>query len=293
MELRTLTTIEEFRQVLALEQRVWGYTTAEDSVPAMILLVSSRVGGFVIGAFDPSAGSGSPRAGSRGEGGRLVGFAYSMPAVRGGTPYQWSHMLAVDTDYRDSGLGWRLKLEQRRLVMASGLDLVAWTFDPLQAANAHLNFAKLGIVAREYHEDAYPDSSSALHAGTATDRLVAEWWLTSGRVVERLDSATPGAARGAEDGRRALAAATLVNRVREGDAWIEPEGHDLALDAARLGVVVPTGFTEMQQMDLPLARDWRSATREMFETLLARGYVVEDFVLDRPARRGTYILARP
>jgi len=278
MQFRTLTTIEEFRQVVALEQRVWGYTTAEDSVPAMMLLVSSRTGGLVIGAF---------------VGERLVGFACSMPAVRDGKPYQWSHMLAVDADHRDTGLGWRLKLEQRRLVMASGLDLIAWTFDPLQAANAHLNFAKLGTVAREYHEDAYPDSSSALHAGTSTDRLVAEWWLRSGRVIERLDLAAPGGSRDGEDGRSALAAATPVNRVREGDAWIEPSGHDLALDAARLGVVVPTGFTDMQQRDLPLASDWRSATREIFQALLARGYVVEDFVLDRPASRGTYLLARP
>jgi predicted GNAT superfamily acetyltransferase len=275
MELRTLTTIEEFRQVLALERRVWGYTTAEDLVPAMMLLVSSRIGGLVIGAFDAA---------------RLVGFAYSMPAVRDGKPYQWSHTLAVDADYREGGLGWRLKLEQRRLVMAAGLDLIAWTFDPLQAANAHLNFAKLGTVAREYHEDEYPGSSSTLHAGTATDRLVAEWWLRSERVVDRLDPAAPEAARDAGEGRRVRVAATPVNRVREGNAWIEPDGHDLAPDAARVGVVVPTGFTEMQQRDLSLARDWRSATREIFEALLARGYVVEDFVLDRPARRGTYLL---
>jgi predicted GNAT superfamily acetyltransferase len=277
MEFRTLTTIAEFRQVLALEQRVWGYSNAEDSVPAMMLLVSSRVGGLVVGAFDAV---------------RLVGFAYSMPAVRDGKPYQWSHTLAVDADYREGGLGWRLKLEQRRLVMAAGLDLIAWTFDPLQAANAHLNFAKLGTVAREYHEDEYPDSSSTLHAGTATDRLVAEWWLRSGRVTERLDLAASGAARDGDDGRHVLAAATLVNRVREGNVWIEPAGHDFAPDAARVGVIVPTGFTEMQQRDLSLARDWRSATREIFEALLARGYVVEEFVLDRPARRGTYLLTR-
>ena len=293
MQLRTLTTIEEFRQVLALEQRVWGYQAAEDSVPAMMLLVSSRIGGLVVGAFDPSASSGSPRAASSGDQERLVGFAYAMPGIRDGKPYQWSHMLAVDADHRDAGLGWRLKLEQRRLVMASGLDLIAWTFDPLQAGNAHLNFAKLGTVAREYHEDAYPDSSSALHAGTPTDRLVAEWWLRSERVVGRLDGAAREAGRGAGEGRRELTAANLVNQVREGRRWLEPAGHDLALDAARLGVVVPTGFTEMQQRDLPLARDWRSATREIFESCLARGYVVEDFILDRPARRGTYLLVRP
>ncbi len=288
MEFRTLTTIEEFRQVLALEQEVWGYTIAADAVSAMMLLVSSRIGGLVIGGYD-RPGQGGEAAGPASP---LAGFAYSMPAVRDGQPYQWSHMLAVSAGYRNTGLGWRLKIEQRRLVMASGLDLIAWTFDPLQAANAHLNFAKLGTVAREYHENEYPGSSSALHAGTPTDRLVAEWWLRSGRVTARLDSAAPAAARRTDDGRRHAAATMPINRVRDGKASLEPAGHDLALDAERLGVVIPTGFTEMQQRDLPLAGDWRSATREIFEAYLARGYVIDDFVLDRPARRGTYLLTR-
>ena len=144
-----------------------------------MLLVSARIGGLVIGAYDED---------------RLVGFAYALPGIRDGKPFQWSHMLGVIPEYRGSGLGWRLKVEQRRLVMASGVDLIAWTYDPLQAANAHLNFAKLGTIAREYHLDAYPGSSSPLHAGTPTDRLIAEWWLRSDRVVERLSAAGRGEA---------------------------------------------------------------------------------------------------
>lgn len=277
MDFRTLTTVGEFTQVLALEQRIWGCTTADDAVPVMMLLVSSRIGGLVVGAHDE---------------GRLVGFAYAMPGVRDGRPFQWSHMLGVDPAWREAGVGRRLKLEQRRLVMASGLDLIAWTFDPLQAANAHLNFAKLGTIAREYDEEAYPDSTSALHAGTPTDRLVAEWWLRSERVERRLEEAARGGAAGAEDRRRAVDAATPVNRVREGKRWLEPAGHDLSVEAAALAVTIPTGFTEMQQQDLPLATAWRLATREIFEALLSRGCVVDDFVLDRAALRGTYLLTR-
>lgn len=277
MDFRTLTTVGEFEQVLALEQRIWGYTTVEDAVPAMMLLVSSRIGGLVVGAF---------------EGTRLAGFAFSMPGVRDGRPFQWSHMLGVDPDCRDAGVGWRLKLEQRRLVMASGLDLIAWTFDPLQAANAHLNFAKLGTVAREYDVDAYPDSSSALHAGTPTDRLVAEWWLRSERVTGRLEEVARGDRSHAGDVSGTLNPAAPVNQAREGKEWLEPAGHDLSVDAAALAVTIPTGFTGMQQRDLPLAMAWRMATREIFETLLARGYTVSDFVLDRPRRRGTYLLTR-
>jgi len=278
MDIRTLTTADELRQVFDLEQTIWGYESIEDSVPVIMLLVSVRTGGLVVGAYD---------------GNRLVGFAYALPGIRDGKPFQWSHMLGVVPEYRASGLGRRLKVEQRRLAMQSGVDLIAWTYDPLQAANAHLNFAKLGTIAREYHLDAYPGSSSTLHAGTPTDRLIAEWWLRSDRVVERLS-----AAAGGEPERQRVAAAlasgvVAVNRVREAGEWLAPDGQDLSLDAPRLAVTIPTGFTEMQQRDLPLAQAWRLATREIFTTYLARGYEVTDFLLDRAGRRGTYVLSLP
>ena len=272
MELRALTTADEFRRVFALEQEIWGYESIEDSVPVTMLLVSARIGGLVTGAFDR---------------GRMVGFAYALPGLRDGKPFQWSHMLGVVRDYRNTGLGWQIKLEQRRLVMASGLDLIAWTYDPLQALNAHFNFAKLGTTAREYHLDAYPESTSDLHRGTPTDRLIAEWWLRSDRVVERLD----GVARG-DAGRRDENDVRPVNRVCEGGEWLAPGGHDLSLDAARLAVTIPVGFTEMQQRSLPLARAWREATREIFTTYLPRGYRVVDFVLDRVNHCGRYLLVR-
>ncbi len=243
----------------------------------MMLLVSTRVGGLVIGAYDQD---------------RLIGFAFALPGVKDGRPFQWSHMLGVVPEYRDAGLGWRLKVEQRRIVMESGVDLIAWTYDPLQAANAHLNFAKLGTVARAYHLDAYPGSSSPLHAGTPTDRLTAEWWLRSDRVVERLAAAGRGEAAGRRGAGVGASEAVPVNRVQEAGEWLAPGGHDLSLDAPHLAVTIPTDFTEMQQRNLPLAQDWRFATREIFTTYLARGYQVTDFLLDRPRRRGTYLLAR-
>ena len=277
MDLRTLTTADELRQVFDLEQAIWGYESIEDSVPVVMLLVSARIGGLVLGAYDED---------------RLVGFAYALPGVRNGKPFQWSHMLGVVQEYRASGLGWRLKVEQRRLVMESGLDLIAWTYDPLQAANAHLNFAKLGTVAREYHLDAYPGSSSSLHAGTPTDRLIAEWWLRSDRVVERLSAAGRGGpGRRCSAGVRASDVAP-VNSVRDGGEWLAPDGHDLTRAAPGLAVIIPTGFTEMQLRDLRLAQAWRLATREIFTTYLSRGYAVTDFLLDRPRRRGTYLLSR-
>jgi predicted GNAT superfamily acetyltransferase len=273
MNIRVLTTSDELRQVHDLELEIWGTESAEDRVGVLMLLVATRIGGLVVGAFDE---------------GRLAGFAFAMPAVRDGRPYEWSHMTGVRPEYRNAGLGFRLKVEQRRQAMAAGLDRIAWTYDPLQAVNAHLNVAKLGVVAREYHLDAYPGSASPLHAGTATDRLVADWRIRSDRVAAHLT-----AVERHEPPPREHGTVVPVNRVRAGGQPLAPGGHDLTLDAPLLGVTIPTGFADMQQRDLPLARSWRDATREIFTSYLPRGYVVSDFVLDRPACRGTYVLSRP
>jgi predicted GNAT superfamily acetyltransferase len=172
--LRALTTIEDCRQVAALEKTVWGYTDAEDVVPPPVLIVSIKRGGILIGAF--------------GETGEMNGFVYSIPAIKDGRPTQWSHMLGVVPTARSSGLGTRLKIAQRARALEMGIDLVEWTYDPLQAANAHLNFAKLGVVAAEYEENIYGASSSPLHSGTPTDRLIAEWHLTAPHVERRIAS---------------------------------------------------------------------------------------------------------
>ena len=243
----------------------------------MMLLVCTRVGGLVVGAFDRD---------------RLIGFAFALPGVKDGRPFQWSHMLGVIPAYRNSGLGWRLKVEQRRLVMESGVDLIAWTYDPLQAANAHLNFAKLGTVAREYHLDAYPGSSSPLHAGTPTDRLIAEWWLRSDRVVERLAAAGRGEAEGRRRAGVGASEAVPVNRVREAGEWLAPGGHDLSLDAPHLAVTIPTGL-HRDAAARPAAGPGLAArhARDLHDATWRAATQVTDFLLDRHRRRGTYVLS--
>ena len=116
----------------------------------------------------------------------MRGFVYSMPAIKDGRATQWSHMLGVAPEMRAAGLGRRLKLAQRQAALDMGLDLIEWTYDPLQAANAHLNFAKLGVVVEEYEENIYGESSSPLHRGTPTDRFVAEWRLREPHVERRI-----------------------------------------------------------------------------------------------------------
>ena len=112
----------------------------------------------------------------------MVGFALAVPGVRGGHPYLHSHMLAVRKDYRNGGLGRRIKLYQREEAITRGFELIEWTFDPLEIKNAYLNIEKLGAIVRRYTINQYGITTSPLQGGLPTDRLIAEWWLKSKRV---------------------------------------------------------------------------------------------------------------
>jgi predicted GNAT superfamily acetyltransferase len=271
--IRPLTTLEDCRRVAALEREVWGYADAEDVVPAPVLIVSVKRGGILLGAFDADN--------------VMKGFVYSMPAIKEGRPTQWSHMLGVTADVRSSGLGARLKLAQRQVAMQMGLELIEWTFDPLQALNAHLNFTRLGVVCDEYVENLYGESTSALHRGTPTDRFVVEWWLRKPHVERRIDPGSRLAVR-ADD----AASAPMANRTGTAGSWCSPMTSDLSLDTPRLWVEIPPSFTDMQQQAPELAREWRFKTREIFQAYFGRGYRAVDFELQRERGGGRYLLAR-
>lgn len=270
MELRDLTTIDEFKQVVELERQIWG-VDYDDVVTVPILAVTVKRGGVLIAAFDSD---------------RMVGFVYSLPGIKDGKPIQWSHMLGVLDEYRSAGLGRTLKLEQRLRSIVIGCDLVEWTYDPMQAANAHLNFVKLGVVVEEYAINVYGESTSHLHKGTPTDRFVAQWWIREPHVVRRIESKSALVVRTHE-----AADAPVVNRTRPSGRWLACESYDLDRSERRLSVEIPTGFTEMQADVSGLALDWRMATRAIFTTYFDRGYRAVDFVLDKANARGRYLLA--
>src|SRR5262245_20644373 len=209
-----------------------------------------------------------------------------MPGWRDGQPTQWSHMLGVLPDRRGDGLGRRLKLAQRERALEQGAHLIEWTFDPLQAANAHLNFSALGTTAGMYLVDAYGSMQGPLHRGTATDRLIAEWWIREPHVLRRI--ARPAAVAGSRD---VLDAPTAIDTRLDGN-WQRPADVRDDLDAPRVLVPVPGHFTSMQQDALDLAQAWRVATRQVFTAYFGRGYRAVDFYLDRRQGGGQYLLAR-
>ena len=164
--IRRCQGLDELRACVALQKEIWNFTDAE-LVPLRMFVVADKVGGQVMGAFD---------------GDEMVGFALSVPGTRSGHVYLHSHMLAVRKERRNSGLGRRLKLLQREDALSRGIELIEWTFDPLEIKNAYLNIEKLGAIVRRYNINQYGLTSSPLQGGLPSDRLIAEWWLKSTRV---------------------------------------------------------------------------------------------------------------
>jgi predicted GNAT superfamily acetyltransferase len=167
---RKCARLEEFQLCVDLQREIWGEEDLEVEPPTMFV-VASQTGGQVLGAFD---------------GARLVGYTLAVVGLRDGRVYLHSHMTGVRNEYRNRGVGRMLKLFQRDEALRRGIRLIMWTFDPLEIRNAHFNLNRLGAICREYHENLYGITTSPLHGGIPTDRLVAEWHLDSARVVASL-----------------------------------------------------------------------------------------------------------
>ncbi|MGA2481679.1 MAG: acetyltransferase [Candidatus Acidiferrales bacterium] len=167
--------LEDFSACVELERLIWGAAEIE-VVPLAMFVVASKVGGQVLGAFD---------------GQRMVGFVLALPGVRNGSPYLHSHMTGVVEGYRDRGVGMQLKLLQREEALGRGIRLVESTFDSLELLNAHFHLNKLGAIARQIQPNLYGLTTSPLHRGLPTDRLLAEWHLDSPRVLAAVNGKLP------------------------------------------------------------------------------------------------------
>jgi predicted GNAT superfamily acetyltransferase len=170
IRIRAMQEAQEMGVCVDLQQRIWGYAPL-DTVPDQIFIVAKKTGGQVMTAY---------------EGETPVGFALAFAAMRDGLTYLHSHMVGVVEGYQNRGVGRLLKLAQREDALERGINLIEWTFDPLQLKNAHFNIERLGAIVRHYIPNLYGRTTSPLHAGLPTDRLVAEWWVRSQRVEDVL-----------------------------------------------------------------------------------------------------------
>jgi predicted GNAT superfamily acetyltransferase len=258
--MRDLRSFDDLKQVEVVEREVWALSDL-DVMPLTLAIATREAGSIWLGAFD---------------GAKLVGFAFAILGLEGNRPIIHSHMLAVLEPYRCMDLGYKLKLAQRERALAIRVgDLriaqITWTFDPLQSRNAHLNFAKLGVVAEAYKVDFYgPETSSVFHRN-GTDRLWVKWPITSRRVHDRL--------QGKDNRAEMLDILKTLSPLIGFNGDGRPHRADLntALQRQRIAIEIPSDILSLEQKDLALARDWRDATRWAFTEALKAGFFVAEF----------------
>jgi predicted GNAT superfamily acetyltransferase len=241
IDIREIESLDEVRAVEQLQKEAWGINDL-DVAPLTHLVAVKETGGQMIGAFDDQT---------------LIGFVYGFVGLDHGQTIHHSHMLAVSPAYRQTQVGYRLKLAQREAVLAQGITRITWTFDPLQSLNAYFNFCKLGVMSDQYKVNFYgAETSSFLHQ-VGTDRLLVTWLLASRRVRERVG----GKSRQPE--------------VSSGEQTL---------------IEIPADINSIWRQDAKQAVQWREATRRAFTQAIAAGYFVDDFV--RRGSESVYVLKR-
>ena len=178
-----------------------------------------------------------------------------------------------------------MKWVQYDRALTSGLSLITWTVDPLEAPNAILNFRKLGGICQTYFENLYGDQFSRLGKGMPSDRFQVEWWLDQGRVsrLRRGESTVPIPPSG-----------PFANPTSGDSTFRHITKLDLDLDSPHVVVEIPSDIQTLRQTNLPLALEWRMKTRQVFQSYFSRGYFVSDGFLtwEENSRRVFYTLKR-
>ena len=234
--IKTCTSRDELAACVRLQKKIWGYSDLE-VYPFRLFVNLSCIGGHAIGAFLP--------------GQKMVGFVASMPAWRSRRRYFHSLSLGVLPGHENRGLGRALKLAQRGLALAAGVELIEWTFDPLRAKNAFFNLKRLGAICRRYISDYYGEVDSHFQRGLPSDRLVAEWWIKSDRVCRILQGKTRRAAN--------KPPATTIE--------------------------IPADIEVLRKRDPAGARRLQKEVGKQFQVVLSRGLAVTGFEIDGATAR--------
>ncbi len=276
-----LLRAQQLDEVVELQKTYWGHD-ADNLVPRHMLYSLAQHGGHILGAYLHD---------------QLVGFVMGFIGTdidmddRDARPAManlliMSKRMVVLEGYRGRNIGYRLKLAQRDIAMKQAIRLVTWTFDPLLAANAHLNIRKLGAVVQRFSANYF-----GLTEGDQlrSDRLVVEWWVTQRRVKMRVR----GGGSQLNLQQYLGARAPIVNRALASGEWLQPRAMTALPGSTFALVEIPGDFISLEAADRALADEWRRHIRELFTQIFAAGYIITDFVseLFDGRRRSFYLLS--
>ena len=229
LRIESCTRIEDVYPCVQLQGAIWGYSEIE-RVPARTFAVAINIGGSVLIAHDGDV---------------PIGFALAFPGRHEGIDHLHSNMVGVLPGYQGCGVGFQLKVKQREIALEKGFQRIEWTFDPLAIRNAHFNITRLGAIIRRVLPNAYGISASPLHGGMPTDRLVAEWCLSSRRVMDCLGGADAGP--------------SMARPVR---------------------LVFPAAIAQIKEFEFSRALSIQTTLTEELDRYFSMGYVVSGFVLE-------------
>ena len=262
----------DFESCVRLQREVWSLADVE--ITSTIQLIATTWAGGLVHLAETAAGE-------------AVGFAYAFPALRGGVAHLHSDMLAVRPEHQKRGVGLKLKWAQRADALQARVTVITWTYDPLQALNANLNLRRLGAIGTEFVENFYGVTTSELHHGLPTDRLVARWDLDAPRVQQLAQGARLP---------RSVPAPLLprINDVKWQAGWPVSSDPRLDLEAPELLLEIPPEWNVLCQAAPLVAAGWQEKVRRAFQTYLRCGYVAADFAPTEEAgrRRPLYVLKK-
>lgn len=274
IEIHPLRKIEEYRAAEDIQRIAWNLADAR-LTPDHILLTAQKNGGVVLGAFEVVQEEAERH---------LIGFVYGFVGLGpDGKIKHCSHQLGVLPEYQNQNIGYCLKLAQRERVLAQGIDLITWTYDPLESRNAYLNLRKLGAVCNTYLRNVYGEMRDTLNAGLPSDRFQVDWHIASSHVANQLHGYHP---HPTPSELRAAGVPVLNSTLAEH----LPNAARFTLASEQVLIQIPYNFQRLKKEHLELARTWREETRLLFERAFAQGYTAVDLLVEE--KQSYYLLQK-
>ena len=253
MLIKQLSAFHELDAMAELQTAVWGFSPI-DVVPSYIFVAAVRAGGLVLGAYEED---------------KLVGYALGFRGYVDGQHFMYSHLVGVHPNYRDGGVGYDLKMAQKKFALENELEKIVWTFNPMHSRNARLNIAKLGARVSRYIA---PAKSENAFEGFLTPRYEVTWDIQQSH-------------KQSDGWKRAL----RIADVSESNFPVLVPGVDVAQEPI-LSLQVPLDFDSLLEKEPEKAQAWQSMVMDYSDRLLNNGFVVSDYRCDDVS--GHYLLER-